>query len=132
MPGWQQRRVELTCALSNPANRTKLAGLHALRRRLLKDAPARIPVTTHPPRRAGDLTRAVHIVLAASEGSMRVSEVHQAVEELLQRPVNLSSVKGRLSEGALGDGPVFRRVAWGRYQLPDAARSCDASRSRRP
>lgn len=109
--------MEIISALSNPATRAKLAGLHTLRRRLLKDAPAKIPMTARPPRRAGDLTRAVHIVLAASEELMRVAEVHHAVEELLQRPVNLSSVKARLSEGALADGPVFRRVAWGRYRL---------------
>jgi hypothetical protein len=76
-----------------------------------------MPVTTRLPRRAGDIKTAIHAVLASAEAPMRAVEVHQAVEQRLERPVNWQSVKGCLWEGWQADPQIFERVGRGRYQL---------------
>jgi predicted mannosyl-3-phosphoglycerate phosphatase (HAD superfamily) len=57
-------------------------------------------------------------VLRESGRSLRMIEVHQAVEELLGEPVPRSSVKNYLASGAgRHNTPVFERVSYGRYRL---------------
>jgi len=108
--------MELIGALSNPATRNKLAKLNAIRERLLQDAPPIATTTSRPPARAGDVARTVDAVLA-SHGLMRVGEIHQAVEQRLNRPVNRKTVKAYLSEGTLAATPKFVRSRRGRYRL---------------
>jgi hypothetical protein len=108
--------MDLLGALSNSANRDKLARLAASRRRLLRGAPAQVAPTPRPPARAGEVVQAVEEVLA-SKGVMRVGEVVLAVENSLQRVVNRKTVKACLSEGALATPPRFKRTGHGRYRL---------------
>ena len=103
-------------ALTNPANRGKLAGLVACRKRLLNGAPTEIASTPRPPARAGEIAEAVQEVLA-THGIMRVGEVFLAVQNLLGHEVNRGTVKACLSEGASATPPKFKRSGRGRYRL---------------
>jgi hypothetical protein len=46
-----------------------------------------------------------------------VSEIHVAVEEILDAPVSYSSVKETLSAHTRGSGGRFRRICHGCYEL---------------
>jgi len=114
--------MELVRALSNHATRNKLTRLSACQKRLLQGARYDARPTSRPPARAGDMARAVVTVLAKSGDSMKVSEVQQAVEGLLQRQVNRGSLKACLSEGARATTPKFQRTERGYYRLANPSR----------
>jgi len=104
-------------ALSNNETRTKLAHLNKLRKKLLREAAPSPRQSTPPPHRTGELPRAIAKFLADAAQPMHVSDIRDAVERLLGRPVNYRSIKGRLSEGTLLRHPRFERTARGYYRL---------------
>ena len=93
-----------------------LAGLH---RRLLARTQAPEVVGRPLRRRQGALLDAVSNILERAGSSLRVREVHVAVEELYGQRVPFSSVNEALSTHARGDGGRFRRVRYGTYELAD-------------
>jgi hypothetical protein len=111
--------MELLGALSNPATLDKLMRLNALRKNLLKDSNLLAEPSPRPPTRAGEMAKTIDAVLAEAGESMRVAEVHAAVERRLQQPVNRRSVKAYLSEATLADRPKFRRTTRGSYRRTD-------------
>jgi hypothetical protein len=71
---------------------------------------------TSTPRRIGDIPKAITRILTDAGEPLHVTEIHRAVERLLDRPVNYSSVKSCLSGGVIKPNPKFRRIAYGRYE----------------
>lgn len=65
----------------------------------------------------GVVQRAVVKVLAAASGPMRDADVHQAVEQLLGRPVSKNSVSWSMAADARSEDPRFERTTRGYYQL---------------
>ena len=78
--------------------------------------PGRMPQTFRKQKFAfvGD---AVLEVLAAAPATLRVVEVHVAVERLVGGPVSRSSVKNYLSRGCVRRHSPIERVGHGRYRL---------------
>jgi hypothetical protein len=109
--------MELSGALWNLYNLGRLPKLAALHRRLLARVPATGVVGRPLRRRQGALLDAVTTVLDVAGRSMRVREVHAAVEELYGERVPFSSVNEALSTHANGDGGRFRRVGYGTYDM---------------
>ena len=109
--------VHLVGALSGTDTPERLTRLNALRKRLIQES-ADLPIpSTPPPARVGDIPKAIIKALEARAEPMHVSEIHSAIEGLLDRPVNPRSVKSCLSEGARRRQPTFRRTAYGCYRL---------------
>jgi hypothetical protein len=54
---------------------------------------------------------------------MQVRAIHRACEELLEEPVNFSTVKDCLSEHSQGSHPRFVRIALGVYAIRDPSAS---------
>jgi hypothetical protein len=108
--------MDLNGALSNP--QVPLEGcadrLMAIRnRRSLSNglAPAVVPP------RPGRVARAVRTILQHAGAAMQVRAIHRACEELLEEPVNFSTVKDCLSEHSQGSHPWFVRVVLGVYAI---------------
>lgn len=110
-------KVDLIGALCNPTAKDALSQLVALKRKLLKDAPAVVPPSARPLARAGELLQSAVAVLSDSDRPLRVAEVRQEIECRLGRPVNPGSVKACLSEWTIGPSPRFERVERGVYRL---------------
>ncbi|HEX7245089.1 MAG TPA: recombinase family protein [Solirubrobacterales bacterium] len=116
-PALSDKAIRLIGALSKSETSDRLARLNRLRRKLLQDAASSPRQSTPPPPRTGELPRVIAEVLAGAAEPMHVSDIQDAVERLLGRPVNYRSVKGRLSEGTMLRRPRFERVARGYYRL---------------
>ena len=109
--------MELSGALWNLYIQGRLPKLAALHRRLLAQPPETEVVGRPLRRRQGVLLEAVTTVLELAGSSLRVREVHAAVEELWGERVPFSSVNEALSTHAKGDGGRFRRVRYGTYDM---------------
>jgi hypothetical protein len=99
----------------NPLVLEPLAKLEELRARLLARAPrGRAPRLAR--RRQGALLEAITSVLEPEAGSLRVRDIHAAVEELFGEPVPFSSINEALSTHSAGPGARFRRARYGSYE----------------
>jgi len=111
--------MELSGALSNPFSTDKdlLVRVRDSRKHLLEKAvieprePRAIPGGRDP------VLETVTRVLECAVKPLRACEVHNAAEDLLQRPLKWSSVKAALAANAVGRQPRFRRTSYGRYRL---------------
>ena len=116
------KAIHLVRALSNQGLAAKLGPLSILRQELLRSAAKSPRQSATPPPRIGAIANAVCDVLAVAPESMRIVEIHRAVELRLDRPVNVRTIKNCLSEGARGANPKYERVARGRYRPQPAGR----------
>jgi hypothetical protein len=65
----------------------------------------------------GLVPQAIMQVLAQAVEPMRVRDIHDAVEDLLDRSVPTSTVKSFLATNAQADGTRLVRLGHGRYRL---------------
>ena len=112
--------MHLVGQLSNPS--ATLVAVFEAAGGALRQQPAgsQRPIAWEPASRRlgnGVVQRAVVKVLAAASGPMRGADVHQAVEQLLGRPVSKSSVSWSLAADARSKEPRFERTTRGHYQL---------------
>lgn len=116
----RQRRafvlVDLVLALSHTTFSRDLEALSRRDWRPVKWRPRPPQPETLVRRRFGTVKDRVVDVLAEADTELSYSEIHRALEELLDEPVARSSVKNALTRGCLGRRPVFERVAHGRYR----------------
>jgi hypothetical protein len=75
-------------------------------------APSKLPRM-----RVGTISRAIEKVLAKATSPMRVAEIHQQAEVLLNRPVSRSTIKSRLWADAQKPVPKYQRIRRGVYRL---------------
>ena len=107
--------MELNGALSNPlVTDKKLSELSELYHRLL--VRKRQPVPKVVKDRNGLVLETVKHVLALAGKPMQAKDIHEACEQLLDRPVSYSTVKDCLSEPHRKKS-LFNRVGYGQYEL---------------
>ena len=112
--------VELNGALSNPLVRGKpleLGRLAALKRKLLARETPQEGSPRRLARRQGSVLAALTRVLELAGKPMEVSEIHRAVEHILDVQVPQSTVKDALSAHTVGGDRRFRRIRYGIYEL---------------
>jgi hypothetical protein len=78
----------------------------------MRAAPAAVQIAPRP----RPLIEVVHVVLAENGQAMRVPEIHEAVERLLDSPVKRRSLKGALAAGIRGKQVRLERVGYGAYR----------------
>lgn len=111
--------MHLVGRLSNPSGALATV-LEAVGDELRRPAGLQRPIAVEQASRRlgnGVMQRAVVEVLAAASSPMRGADVHQAVEQLLGRPVSKNSVSWSLAADARSKEPRFARTKRGSYQL---------------
>jgi hypothetical protein len=110
--------VVLRGLLSNPDFQDLLQSLTSQKRR---KAPARRPkLQVGRPdgrRKFASVADAVVAVLAATDGEMRLGDIHTQVERALDGPVSLFSVTDFLVRRSKGSKPLFVHTRYGHYSL---------------
>jgi hypothetical protein len=109
--------VHLLGAFSNPEVAERVEALTQLRKRILAKRPASPLASSTPPRRIGDVPKAISKALEQAETPLHTTAIHRAVEQSLGRPVNYRTIKACLSADAQTKNPRFERTARGKYQL---------------
>jgi hypothetical protein len=105
---------DIAARIDRLANRlSRQALLHPAR----EPNPPSIPVMRRLRRKPGEVQAAAREVLAATNGSLRLCELHAALVEELDENVSRSSVKMALRRGLEGSPPLFDQPSRGRYRL---------------
>ncbi len=114
--------MQATQVLSNQEVQSSLGYLaKKLARLRASDAPSRaITSRRRRARRPGWVLDAIVQVLADRAGSMRLGDIHAAMERQLGQSVSMESVSWCLRMGVRGLDPPFVRVARGRYALVES------------
>jgi hypothetical protein len=113
--------MELNGALSNPALHGALSGLAQVHGSLVEKA-ATSPAGPRPiPYRPPAVLETITAVLERADRPLPVLTIHAAAERCLGEPLAYSSVKGTLSNYAIGGDRRFRRVRHGWYEMAKIA-----------
>ena len=109
--------MRLMGALSKQKVQDRLKRLNALRQRSLDAGGSDSRPDKAVKLRCGVIQQAVLGVLESANQSMRVPDIHAAVEHRLKRDVSKNSVYWCLSTGVKAASPRIERVATGQYRL---------------
>jgi hypothetical protein len=109
--------MEHNGARSNPQAKVELTRLADIHSRLLTKAATNPRQPRSAPRKLSPVLETVTRVLEEAGRPLRACEIHKAAELLVGQPLLSSSVKGTLAAYSSGEGPRFRRVSRGIYQL---------------
>jgi len=82
-------------------------------RRSTKNAPG----SPDGRRSFGTVSAAIIAVLKGVDSDLRVRDIHQEVERLLDGPVSRSSIKNYLHKRSRSQRPLFETLGRGRYRL---------------